>query len=232
MKLTIDRKLLVSALATVKSVAASKPSLPILANVEIKTFERSVKFTCSNLDQTLQTKCEATVLETGSTTVRASLLCDLARSFVGDSVELRATKTKLDVRCGQSFFTLGTLDATEFPAIPRLKDPVEVTLAQHTLREALGSTCFAASSEESRYVLNGSYVHVNGQLTVASTDGRRLAEQQTHLDAKSAEALAIVPTASVNELMRLLRDDDDKNITLQIAKSMAQFSFDDTVLYT
>ncbi len=232
MKLTIPRKELVKALATVKSAAVNKSSLPILANVEINAFEKSVHFTCTNLDLTLRTKCEAAVQETGATTVRVGLLYELCRSFPGDTVELNALKTKLQIRCGQSYFQLGVLDAGEFPAIPRLKNAVEVKLPQSVLKQALRSTGFCTSDDEKRYVLNGSLLQLNGKLTLVSTDGRRLALLDAELPDKSPQAQAILPAAAVNELLKLLLDDEDSKATIELATNLAQFSCNDTVLYT
>ena len=178
MNLTITKDQIIAGLQAVQNVVSTRTTLPILSNVLIRADEKSVTFTGSDLDlnlrQTIPLKAGGTVTDTGKTTVRAGLLHDIARSAVGDTVALNLVRNALHVECGTVKFKLATLDPEEFPPFPRLKEPVEFALDEATLHSMLARTVFATSSDAGRFILNGSFLQLNGELNVAALDGRRL----------------------------------------------------------
>ena len=243
MKLILPRTALVRALAAVKAAAGT--TTPILANVLIRADEKSVTFTGSDLDlnlrQTIPLKTMANgaaiVTDTGKTTVRAGLLHDIARSAVGDTVALNLVRNALHVECGTVKFKLATLDPEEFPPFPRLKEPVEFTLDEATLHSMLARTVFATSSDADRFILNGSFLQLNGDLNVAALDGRRLG-LATNADVSSKKELnLILPAKAVRELLRLLTPggaakENATKVTVAANANMAQFTFGETILLT
>lgn len=235
MKITIDRKTLVNALTTVKNAASHKAALPVLANVAICAFEKSVEFICTDMNINIRVKAEAVVSgktdKDKGTTVRVGLLHDLVRSFPGDSVELEVFKSCVKVRCGEARYNLGTLDIDEFPATPRVTSVSDFKLPQATLRRLLEATAFCSrTADEGRYVLCGSYLGINGSITAAATDGRRLAVLSAETTEKLTKASVVIPRQTVDELLRLLSDDEDKKVAVVIGEKNIQFVFNDTTI--
>jgi len=235
MKITIDRKSLVSALTTVKSVAKAKSELPILANVAIGTYEKSVDFTCTNMDQTIRFKADAVITGKGATakdfTVRVNLFHDLVRSFTGENVDIETGKNSIDIRCGISKYHLGTLDIEEFPSTPRVSPTAEFKITQAFLRTLLTTTAYCAqTADDGRPLLCGSLFRVNGNLTAVGCDGRRLAIMSVPLDEKVKPMDVIVPRDTVTELLRLLENDEDKKLTMAIGEKNVQFQFGETTV--
>lgn len=237
MKLTIERKCLSTALGIVKSAASderTQGSPPVLFNVQINTFDKSVEFICTNLDLALRCRAEAQIKAKGSTTVRVNLLHDLVRSFNDEYIELQLVKDALHVSSGDSKYKLATLPADEFPPVPRLRNAQEVELPQAVLRSLLASTVFAVDSDHSRAVLNGSLLRLNGNLTVVGCDGRRLALSSSDIEKPAAARKGewIVPRAAISQLVRLLDSDEENNGYCRIvaAENLVQFHVGDTVL--
>jgi len=238
MKLTIERKELLTALGIVKSAAVdgrTQTSVPVLSHVLINTFDKSVEFVCTDLDLILRAKADAEIKTKGSITVRANLLHDLARSFSGEHVGLELVKDTLHVTCGDSLYKLGTLPVDEFPPLPRLRDAAEIEVPQATLRSLLASTSFAAAStDQTRAVLNGSLLRVNGDLTTVGCDGSRLALLSAPADGLGKKARSLVlPRPAVGGLLRLLDEaEENKRCRIVTAENLCQFHIGDAVLTT
>ena len=221
MKLTLPQSLLAESLGAVRH-AAGKSSLPVLSHVAIKTFDKSVEFVCSDLDMTLRRKVDADVQATGACTVRCSLFHDIVKSFPskeGAMVHLELIKNDLHVRCGESKYQLSTLPWDEFPAAVKLKSAAEFQIPQADLRLLLGSTAYAQGKDESRFILCGSLVQLNGQLSVACTDGRRLALASGECPKDSPKTEVILPAQCVAELLHLLSADNEKPVTIALGST-------------
>lgn len=232
MKISIERKALVNALAIVKPAACSIANMPVLANVAVGAFENSVDFTCTDMAHYIRVKVDAKI--TGKSdkdkdfTVRASLFTELVKSFTGETVDMEPFKNSVRVTCGQSKYNLGTLDIEEFPATPRVNPISEVKLLQPTLRTLLSATAYASNTaEDSRPVLCGSLFQVNGNLTTAGCDGRRLATMRGELEEKGKAAEVIVPRKVISQLLPLLDTDEKAKVNLAIGEKMVQFRFGD-----
>ena len=239
MKLTIERKELLDALGIVKGAAANggRPQgLPILSHVLINTFDKSVEFTCTDLDLVLRAKADADIHIKGAITVPVQLLHDLVRGIDGESLTLEVVthnKQKvLRVTCGDGEYKLATLPVEEFPPAPRLRDAYEVQVSQAALRSLLNTTSFAAASkDETRYLLNSTLLRVNGDLTVVGCDNRKLAMSSTDdlEKSKHKDRDLIVPANAIAVLLRLL-EDEDKKCRVAAAENLVQFHVGDTVL--
>lgn len=234
MKLTLPRKDLSAALGVVKTAAARAGSLPILSNVALVANAKSVTLSATDLDVHLRLRTDAGVKDEGKTTVRAHLLADIAAATTSETITLELKKNTLHVNAGESKFELATLDMDEFPPFPTVKEPVELDVAEAELRAALAATVFAISSDESRYILNGTLLEFNeGKLNVVATDGRRIARKT--IEVEGADKLRfILPAKAVKELLRLLNSDTDQpgRVQIKAGKNQAEFRFGDVVLVT
>jgi len=134
------------------------------------------------------------------------------------------------ITSGQSFFKIVGLSEDEFPPLPKFDGGFSYSLDQGVFKEMLQKTVYAASTDETRYILNGNLLSFKGdKLTVVATDGRRLALVEHELEfPKEAESDMIVPTKAVNELLHALHDDGPMKI--QTTKNQVAFQFGDVLL--
>jgi DNA polymerase-3 subunit beta len=136
------------------------------------------------------------------------------------------------VRCGKSDYTILSLPAEDFPVVPEVKEGIELTLPQATLKEMLRMTTFAASKEETRSILMGVLFEARGNtLTLVATDTHRLAWKQATLGEEISQPISmIIPAKPLAELERVLKDSVEETVQVRFGNSQVQFSTDQVTL--
>src|SRR3546814_10845922 len=174
MKATIERAVLLKSLSHVRSVVERRNTIPILSNGLIEaTAEGGLRLMATDLDRQIVETVEAQVETPGATTVSAHTLFDIARKLPeGSQVQLSASEGKMQVNAGRARFNLSTLPRDDFPVIAEGELPTHFTLPVAVLRQIIDKTRFALSSEETRYYLNGIFVHVSEEIGRASGRAR------------------------------------------------------------
>ncbi|MDC3193853.1 DNA polymerase III subunit beta [Alphaproteobacteria bacterium] len=228
MKLTIDRMSLLRPLGHVQSVVERRNTIPILANVVLRAEEGELSLTATDMDMDIATEVGCSVMTSGTTTMSAHLLYDIARKLPdGAEVEIAVNDGHAMVSAGRSSFRLPTLPVEDFPAISSNELPVNFSLTAADMRDLIDATRFAISTEETRYYLNGIYIHKaeSGELCVVATDGHRLAMTRQALPSGAAQMPSIIlPRKAVNELRKLL-DDFDGDVLIGLSETRAEFRF-------
>ena len=226
MKLTIDRMSLLRPLGHVQSVVERRNTIPILANVVLRAEEGELSLTATDMDIATEVGCS--VMTSGTTTMSAHLLYDIARKLPdGAEVEIAVNDGHAMVSAGRSSFRLPTLPVEDFPAISSNELPVNFSLTAADMRDLIDATRFAISTEETRYYLNGIYIHKaeSGELCAVATDGHRLAMTRQALPSGAAQMPSIIlPRKAVNELRKLL-DDFDGDVLIGLSETRAEFRF-------
>ncbi|HEY0115295.1 MAG TPA: DNA polymerase III subunit beta [Allosphingosinicella sp.] len=233
MKATIERATLLKGLGHVHSVVERRNTIPILSNVLIEgAAGGGLRLMATDLDLQINETVEATVSDAGATTVPAHTLFDIVRKLPeGSQVELNAAEGRMQINAGRARFTLSALPRDDFPVIAEGELPTRFELPAATLRQIIDKTRFAISSEETRYYLNGIYLHVtDGDLKAAATDGHRLA-RVTVPRPDGAEAMpgVIIPRKCVAELRKLL-DEVDGTVEISLSESKIRFGLGNAVL--
>ncbi|MEL7491181.1 MAG: DNA polymerase III subunit beta [Pseudomonadota bacterium] len=235
MKVTIERSALVKALGHVQSVVERRNTIPILANVLIQaTADNRLTLTATDLDIEISESAEADVAAPGATTTEAVRLHDIVRKLPDGSqikLELVGEEGRLQISAGRSQFSLAVLPDDDFPTLAADDLPTNFSTPTADLARLLDKTRFAMSQEETRYYLNGVYLHAltDGEeaplLRAASTDGHRLARLDAPLP-KGAETMpgVIVPRKAVTELARLL-DDAAEMVEIGVSETKIRFGF-------
>ena len=225
MKFTIQREALLKTLQLVTGVVERRQTLPVLANLLIKATDNRLEITGTDLEVELVAVVEALVEQSGEATLPARKLADIWRSLgEGAEVSVAVEGDRAVVRSGRSRFSLATLPAADFPAVPTGQADVSVTIPKATLRELIDDVSFAMAQQDVRYFLNGMLLEVTDQhLRVVATDGHRLAmstatESSANVDQR---VHAIVPRKGVIEIGRLL-DDDVESVDLQLGGNHLQ----------
>ncbi|MEO1220507.1 MAG: DNA polymerase III subunit beta [Pseudomonadota bacterium] len=232
MKATIERATLLRCLSHVQSVVERRNTIPILSNVLIEAAEGgSVKVMATDLDlQVVETMSAAAVETPGAITVSAHLLFDIARKLPeGSQVSLDAADNQMVIKAGRSRFKLPTLPRDDFPVIVEGDLPTSFELPARTLAQMIDATRFAISTEETRYYLNGIFLHVSDEdgpvLKAAATDGHRLA-RFTIAQPDGADGMpdVIVPRKAVAELRKLLEEALDGAVMIDLSASKIRFT--------
>ncbi|MDK2768397.1 DNA polymerase III subunit beta [Sphingomonas sp.] len=233
MKATIERATLLRGLSHVQSVVERRNTIPILSNVLIEaSLDGSLRLMATDLDLQIDETVPAAVDQAGAITVPAHTLFDIARKLPeGSQVELTAAEGKIKVNAGRAKFELGTLPRDDFPVIAEGELPTVFELPAETLKQIIDKTRFAISTEETRYYLNGIFLHVaDDMLKAAATDGHRLA-RVTVQRPEGAEAMpdVIVPRKCVAELRKLL-DEVDGSVGVSLSGSKIRFDLGAAIL--
>src|SRR6187399_2954223 len=184
MKVTVERAALLKSLGHVHRVVERRNTIPILANVLIKADKSKLAFKATDLDLEVTETIAAEVGPGGATTVPAHMFYEIVRKLPeGAQIVLEASgdRAVLSIRAGRSRFTLQTLPESDFPDLQAGDMAHKFSLNVGDLRKLISKTQFAISTEETRYYLNGIYLHVAGTAKAATlrgvaTDGHRLAQ--------------------------------------------------------
>jgi len=235
MKATIERATLLKSLGHVQSVVERRNTIPILSNVLIEAGEGGIRLMATDLDLQINETVEANVTEPGATTVSAHTLFDIARKLPeGSQVELNAAEGKMQVNAGRARFNLATLPRDDFPVIAEGELPTQFELPAATLRQIIDKTRFAISTEETRYYLNGIFIHVSDEaqpvLKAAATDGHRLARVTVpRPDGAQGMPDVIIPRKCVAELRKLL-EEVDGTVQVSLSESKVRFGMGNAIL--
>ncbi|WP_174296979.1 DNA polymerase III subunit beta [Sphingomonas bacterium] len=236
MKATIERATLLKGLSHVQSVVERRNTIPILSNVLIEaTSDGGLRLMATDLDLQINERIGAAVDQPGATTVSAHTLFDIARKLPeGAQVQFSAAEGRMAIMAGRARFSLGTLPREDFPVIAEGELPVKFELPADTLKQMIDKTRFAISTEETRYYLNGIFLHVTKDATpvlkAAATDGHRLA-RVTMPRPEGAEEMpdVIVPRKCVAELRKLL-DEVDGSVGVSLSPTKIRFDLGQAVL--
>ncbi len=230
MKLSVMQENLARGLSVVSRAVSNRSTLPVLANVLLKTEDAGLKLTATNLEIGITYWVPGKIEGDGSTTVPAKLLTDLVNSLPGgDRVDLDLQPgDTLHLKCGRFETHIKGIDADEFPAIGTAGERPTTRVAQNVLRRALAETAFAAASDEARPILTGVLARFEGdQLTLAAADNYRIAVKTIAILDPVPETSVVVPARALNELQRILADvDDPVEIVLAAGKNQILFHLD------
>jgi DNA polymerase-3 subunit beta len=226
-KLSVMQENLARGLSVVSRAVSSRSSLPVLANVLLKTEDAGLKLTATNLEIGITYWVPGKIESDGATTVPARLLTDLVSSLPpGDRVDLELQPgDTLHLKSGRFETNIKGIDAEEFPAIQAAGERPTTRIAQNVLRRALAEVTFAAASDEARPILTGVLARFEGdQLTLAAADNYRIAVRTIPVLDAVPETSVVIPARALNELARVLADvDDPVEVVLAGARNQVLF---------
>lgn len=213
-------------LSLVTRAVSTRSTLPVLANVLLRTENGGLKLTATNLEIGITAWVPGRIDAEGALTVPARLITDVVAGMpAGERVDLEVDGTTLLVRAGRYQTHLRGIDAEEFPVIPSAGDRPTTRVSQRLLRRALSEVAFAAASDEARPILTGVLTKfVGDRLTLAAADNYRIAVKSLPILDSVEETTLVVPARSYQELMRVLADTDDP-VEIMLAPSKSQVLF-------
>jgi DNA polymerase-3 subunit beta len=234
---TVERSHLLKSLGHVHRVVERRNTIPILSNVLLRAEGARLLLKATDLDVEITETVTADIGQAGATTVPAQILFDIVRKLPdGAEVALdTGDGGQLALRSGRSKFTLQVLAEGDFPDLATGEFSTRFTLTASALKKLIERTQFAISTEETRYYLNGIYLHVitvagKPMLRAVATDGHRLAQAQIDAPAGS-EAMAgvIVPRKTVGEVQKLM-EDPEAEVAVELSETKIRFTIGPVVL--
>src|ERR1700747_3094729 len=238
MKVTVERSELLRSLGHVHRAVERRNTIPILANVLLRAERAALSLKATDLDLEVTDTIAAEAAPGGSTTVPAHMFYDIVRKLPeGAQIVLESSgdRAALAIRAGRSRFTLQTLPESDFPDLAAGDMTHKFGLKAADLKRLIDKTQFAISTEETRYYLNGIYLHAAGSnkaqtLRAVATDGHRLAQMELDLP-KGAAGMpgVIVPRKTVGEVQRLI-EDNEAEVAIELSSGKIRFTIGNVVL--
>jgi DNA polymerase-3 subunit beta len=219
MKAVVSKTDLVSMIGKIQSVVASKPAIPILANILIEAIDDQVIVSATDLTVSMRCYMDAKVVEEGSISLPGRKLFQLVRELTAPQIKISATTNEIaEITTGTSVFKINGMNKAEFPQLPDLTGSPELQMSSSSLKEMLSKTSFSAAREDSRYMLNGVHLSIASQkATFIGTDGKRLAKVSTAASVDpSVHGAFVIPLKAVEEMVKIL-DDSDAQVTLSLS---------------
>jgi DNA polymerase-3 subunit beta len=230
MKLQVTQANLNRALSSVARIANSRGTLPILANVLIKTSKNRLSLSATNLDIAITHFIGAKIEEEGSITVPAKLMQEFVSSLPEDIIDIELDGNKLNVSTKKYNSVVNGVLADDFPVMPAIKDGKSWKVNTSIFKKAMQQVVFAASNDETRPVLTGVLLKTtNKNLAMAATDSYRLAEK--NLGKINEDVEMLVPASALQDLLRVLGDEDE-DIVVKNDGQQVLFKLSDIELVT
>jgi DNA polymerase-3 subunit beta len=228
MKLHINKGELFQGIQTVQSAISVRSTLPILGNILFEAGSKGLRLSATDLEVGIRTWVKADVQEEGAVTIPAKILADFLKTLEEDrEIKIEVLESnKIEIRSGRDRLNIVGLPKEDYPVLPEFEEGKAIAIPKDTIKDMIKKTMFAASSDETRYVLNGVHLIVdNSKATAVATDGRRLAFIQRSVPTKDTQVKVIIPTKAVQELLRLVSDEKSDVEALKIAFTDNQASF-------
>ncbi len=224
MKFTITREHLQEGLVAVAASVPAKTTLPVLSNILVEAQDDGLRLSGTDLDIAVSPTVAASVDEEGAITLPARKLVEIVREMPSAAIKVSsAGEQRVTIECGRSKFKLLGLPREEFPAFPSVSFEGGWKCSAQQLQKLISHVAFAASTEESRPILNGVLWELRpDRMRMVATNGHRLARMDVPVDGGAGEdADLIVPPKALEQIRRLFDADQD----IEIAKSENHLGF-------
>ncbi|KPJ91150.1 MAG: hypothetical protein AMS18_09235 [Gemmatimonas sp. SG8_17] len=223
MKFTITRERLQEGLVAVAASVPTKTTLPVLSNILVEASADGVRLSGTDLDIAVSTVVAAEVDQDGAVTLPAKKLLEIVRELPSAAIRVTATgEQRVTLECGRSKFKLLGIPREEFPSFPPVDFTDSWTVTSSDLQKLISHVAFAASTEESRPILNGVLWELRPErMRMVATNGHRLARMDVPISGGSASTDLIVPPKALDQVRRLFGPADE----IEIARSDNHLGF-------
>lgn len=228
MKFITEKSLIVDSLQNAAAVAERRQTIPILANLRLRTIEGRLEVTATDLEIQIKSYSDLVeVQEEGETTVSARKMSELCRSLPeGESVIFSLSNGKLTVSSSNFHADFATISSDDFPEIEINEELSPLVVKSALLKRILSKTSFSMASQDVRYYLNGMLLEIQGdKLNGVATDGHRLAFSSAKSGNSELDVRNILPRKAVLELAKLLSPGENE-VNLLIGPSYVEVKTD------
>lgn len=235
MQIVCSKTELLKGIQTVQSAISSKNTLPVLSNILIETQTNQLKLAATDLQVGVRCLVKAEVVREGAITIPAKTFSDFVRTLP-DQQEIKITmeeNARMEVKSGKTRCVLLGLPREDFPVMPEFQEENAIVMESKVLLDMIRKTAFAASTDETRYILNGVYFILDkGVARMVATDGRRLAYVSRPVQDKRLMFSVILPSKAIREVERLLVSEGAAHnlINISVTDNQAAFKIGDTLI--
>ena len=238
MNIQCQKEDLLKAVLKASSVTEKKTTMPILGNLLFEVKENELHIYGTDLEITVQASLNIQADEKGKLCTPASQFSEITKQLPEDEVTLKRDENGwLDIRSGKAHFRVATVDAEEFPEMPRKEDYQFQKLAVSTLNDGFSHTFYAMSTDEMRPNLNGVLMEMNAErqeIKMVATDGHRLAMYKTQPssnDTLNLDKKVILPRKGIGEVKKILSETSQDSVSVSVSPANAVFESDGVVVF-
>ncbi len=228
MQIVCSKAELLKGIQIVQSAVSSKSTLPVLSNILIETKTNQLKLAATDLEVGVRCLIKAEIVKEGALTIPARTFCDFVKTLP-ENQEIRIVTeegTRMELKSGKTRCVLLGLPKEDFPVLPEFPEDHAVTIEAKTLLEMIRKTAYAASTDETRYILNGVFFMLDkGTARMVATDGRRLAYKASPVQEKKMVIAVIIPSKAIREVERLLVSEGLGTDTIKVSVTENQVAF-------
>lgn len=232
MKLVCTKSELLSAVNTVSKAVPSKTSMSILQCILIDASGSDIKLIANDTELGIETTVNGRIEDKGKIALDAKLLSDIVRNLPDDDVTIECDYSlKTDIICGKANFTIIGKPADEFTYLPKVERLDSIYISQFSLKEVIRQTIFSISENDNNKMMAGELFDINGDiLKVVSLDGHRISIRKVNLKNTYNNRKVIVPGKTLNEIIKIIPGDTDKDVRIYFTGKHIIFEFNNTVV--
>ena len=233
MKIICEKEKLIKAINAVVRGVPTRTTMPILEGIYIQTNNNELKLTTYDLELGIEYVIEAEIEEEGNTVVNATMFSEIIRRLPNSEIKLTVNENNLLViECEGSLYKLSTMNAEEFPELPKIEVENSLETEQIVLRNMIKKTIFAVSNEENRPIFTGCLFETkNNKLNIVAIDGFRMGWVSKTLLKDTENFKAVIPGKTLNEVNKILNDSFDY-IRIGISKNQGIFEMENCKIVT
>ena len=233
MKVICEKEKILKGINSVINGVASKTTMPILEGILIQTNDNELKLTSYDLEIGIEYILEAKIEEQGNTVVNATMFSEIIRKLPSKEIKITVNENNLlEIDCEGSLYKLATMNADEFPELPKIYVDNSIDIEQTILKNMIRKTIFAVRQEENRPIFTGCLFEVaNNTLNVVAVDGYRLAIKSNILNEKANEFSSVIPGKTLNEVNKIISDSFD-SVKIGISRNQALFEMENCKIVT
>lgn len=232
MKIICNRQELLSAINISLKAVPGKTSMTILECILIEAYEGKIKLSTSNMELSIETLISGRIDVEGKVAINAKMFSEIVRKLTDDMVIIEVDENSTTyIYCGSSKSKIAGLKGDDFPTMPEVQKNDCVTISQFTLKEIIRQTIFSVSDNENNKVMTGEHFEISGnKMTVTSLDGHRISIRNVELKESYQEKDVIIPGKTLNEIIKILDGDIEKEVEIYFDNNNVLFEFDDTIV--
>lgn len=234
MNLKFQKAQLVNALSIVMKAVSTKTSSVILESILISASDNRVVLDATDTELSIQTEVNAVIVKAGGVVLNAKLFSEIVRKFDSTEslIELDVDSDfKTTIRCEQAVFNIMGIDPVEFIPMPKIDRDAFVSLSQFCLKEVIRQTEFSTAISDINRMMGGELIDVkNNVAKFVTLDGHRMSIRNIELMGEYEDQKCVVPIKSLQEVMRIIDSDTQKNVNIYFSKDHILFEFDKTLV--
>ena len=234
MNLKFQKAQLVNALSIVMKAVSTKTSSVILESILISASDNRVVLDATDTELSIQTEVNAVIVKAGGVVLNAKLFSEIVRKFDSTEslIELDVDSDfKTTIRCEQAVFNIMGIDPVEFIPMPKIDRDAFISLSQFSLKEVIRQTEFSTAISDINRMMGGELIDVkNNVAKFVTLDGHRMSIRNIELMGDYEDQKCVVPIKSLQEVMRIIDSDTQKNVNIYFSKDHILFEFDKTLV--